>query len=149
MNTMRNDRFAGDKKKGDWFLAKAEKRMVNWMAPRVPSCLETYHLTLFTLLWSIGIVACSFLARENINWLWAVSLFIFLQYISDVLDGAVCRYRDTGLVKWGYYMDRLPRVNHRRLRAGIYRHPMVLVHGLHGAGWGVHGNHVLVLCGDQ
>ena len=107
MNTMRNDRFAGDKKKGDWFLAKAKKRMVNWMAPRVPSCLETYHLTLFTLLWSIGIVACSFLARENINWLWAVSLFIFLQYISDVLDGAVGRYRDTGLVKWGYYMDHL------------------------------------------
>jgi len=33
------------------------------------------------------------------------SFFIFLQYISDVLDGAVGRYRDTGLVKWGYYMD--------------------------------------------
>ena len=25
--------------------------------------------------------------------------------MSDVLDGAVGRYRDTGLVKWGYYMD--------------------------------------------
>ena len=31
----------------------------------------------------------------------------FLQYISDVLDGAVGRYRDTGLVKWGFYMDHL------------------------------------------
>jgi hypothetical protein len=28
-----------------------------------------------------------------------------LQYLSDVLDGAVGRYRDTGLVKWGFYMD--------------------------------------------
>ncbi len=102
---MRDDRFAGDKKKGEWVLAKAEKLMVNWLVPRVPSFIETYHLTMLTLLWSIGIVACSFLARENIHWLWLVSLFIFLQYMSDVLDGAVGRYRDTGLVRWGYYMD--------------------------------------------
>ena len=56
---------------------------------------------------ALGIVACSFLARENISWLWGVSFFIFLQYMSDVLDGAVGRYRETGLVKWGYYMDHL------------------------------------------
>ncbi len=104
---MINDQFAGDKKKGDWILAKAEKRMVNWMVPRVPPFLETYHLTMLTLVWSIGIVACSVLAVNNINWLWGVSGFIFLQYISDVLDGAVGRYRDTGLVKWGFYMDHL------------------------------------------
>ena len=79
--------------------------MVSWMVPRVPPFIETYHLTLLTLVWSNGIVACSYLARENINWLWLASLFIFLQYMSDVLDGAVGRYRDTGLVKWGYYMD--------------------------------------------
>ncbi len=104
---MKDGQFAGDKKKGDWLLAKAEKRMVTWLVPRVPPIIETYHLTLLTLLWSIGIVACSLLARENINWLWGVSLFIFLQYMSDVLDGAVGRYRETGLVKWGYYMDHL------------------------------------------
>ena len=52
---MANDQFAGDKKKGDWVLAKVEKRMVNWMVPRVPSFLETYHLTMLTLIWSIGI----------------------------------------------------------------------------------------------
>lgn len=102
---MNDEQFAGDKKKGDWLLAKAEKRMVNWLVPRVPPFIETYHLTLLTLLWSIGIVVCGFLARENINWLWGASLFIFLQYMSDVLDGAVGRYRETGLVKWGYYMD--------------------------------------------
>ena len=28
-----------------------------------------------------------------------------MQYLSDVLDGAVGRYRDTGLIKWGFYMD--------------------------------------------
>ena len=104
---MTGNQFAGDKKQGEWILAKAEKRMVSWLVPRVPSFLETYHLTLLTLLWSIGIVGASFMARTNIQWLWLVSGFIALQYISDVLDGAVGRYRDTGLVKWGYYMDHL------------------------------------------
>ena len=102
-----DQKFAGDKKKGDWILAKAEKRLVTWMVPLVPSFLETYHLTLLTLLWSIGIVAFSFLATKNINWLWGVSSLVFLQYVTDVLDGAVGRHRDTGLVKWGYYMDHL------------------------------------------
>ena len=37
--------------------------------------------------------------------MWLVSGFIALQYLSDVLDGAVGRHRDTGLVKWGFYMD--------------------------------------------
>ena len=97
--------FAGDKKKGTWVLAKAERRMISWLVPKVPRGLETYHLTMLTLAWSIGIVIASFLARENIHWLWLVSAFIGLQYLSDALDGAVGRYRDTGLVKWGFYMD--------------------------------------------
>lgn len=104
---MADTRFAGDKKQGDWFLARGERRMVTWLVPRVPRFLETYHLTLLTLVWSTGIVAGSFFARQNLHWLWLVSLCILLQYLSDVLDGAVGRYRDTGLVKWGYYMDHL------------------------------------------
>ena len=97
--------FAGDKKKGTWVLAKAERRMVDWLVPKVPRGLETYHLTLLTIFWSIGIVIASFLARDNIHWVWLVSTFIGLQYLSDALDGAVGRFRDTGLVKWGFYMD--------------------------------------------
>lgn len=102
---MLSAQFAGDKKQGEWFLARAEKRLVSYLTPRLPLFIETHHLTLLTLLWSAGIVAASLLARENLYWLWLVSGFILLQYLSDVLDGAVGRHRDTGLVKWGYYMD--------------------------------------------
>ncbi len=28
-----------------------------------------------------------------------------MQYITDMLDGAVGRMRNTGLIKWGFYMD--------------------------------------------
>ena len=97
--------FGGDKKTGKWIFANLERRMVTWLVPKVPSWLETYHLTMLTLVWSIGIVVASLLARQNLHWLWLVSGLIALQYLSDVLDGAVGRYRDTGLIKWGFYMD--------------------------------------------
>jgi phosphatidylglycerophosphate synthase len=99
--------FGGDKKKGTWLLADLEKRMVNWAVPRVPSGIETHHLTLLTLAWSRGIIITAILARQDIQWLWFVSASIALQYFTDVLDGAVGRHRNTGLVKWGFYMDHL------------------------------------------
>ena len=32
---------------------------------------------------------------------------VFLQYVTDHYDGKVGKYRNTGLVRWGYYMDHL------------------------------------------
>ncbi|MFH1677279.1 MAG: CDP-alcohol phosphatidyltransferase family protein [Patescibacteria group bacterium] len=60
-----------------------------------------------TALWSLLIVLFGWFARDNINWMWMISLIIFFQYITDLFDGAVGRYRDAGLIKWGYYMDHL------------------------------------------
>ena len=45
------------------------------------------------------------LAAGNLNWLWGVSLMIVLQYLTDLADGEVGRRRNTGLIKWGFYMD--------------------------------------------
>src|SRR5204863_221130 len=75
--------------------------------PRVPKWLETQHLTMLTLLWSLLILFFSFLAARNLRWLWAVSAMIALQWVTDHYDGKVGKYRGTGLVRWGYYMDHL------------------------------------------
>lgn len=99
--------FNGDRKEGAWWLAKAEARLIRVLLPKVPPQIETYHLTLSTLLWCALIILFSWLARFNIHFLWVVSLMIIAQYITDALDGAVGRERDTGLVKWGYYMDHM------------------------------------------
>lgn len=48
---------------------------------------------------------CSYWARDDIRWLWAVSAAVVLQYLSDLVDGEVGRQRKTGLLKWGFYMD--------------------------------------------
>ncbi len=101
------ERFAGDRKEGLGFLGRYETALANWLVPKVPKGIETYHLTLMTIPWSILILVFGYLAGDDIRWLWLVSLMIFFQYMTDLLDGAVGRYRNTGLIKWGYYMDHL------------------------------------------
>ena len=97
--------FQGDKKLGRSLLAAPEERFRQWLLPMVPPWLETYHLTATTVLWSILVLLFSFLARHNVHWMWLTSLMIVMQYVTDLLDGAVGRQRDTGLIKWGFYMD--------------------------------------------
>ena len=97
--------FAGDKKIGKSLLTNAENKLKYWAVPKIPKYIETYHLTLMTVLWSVGNVILAFYARNNISILWLVSLLIVLQYLTDLFDGELGRQRDTGLIKWGFYMD--------------------------------------------
>ena len=97
--------FAGDKKVGQSILHRPERALVAWGTPLVPRGLETYHLTLLTILFSALNIWLGVRARDNIQWLWLVSLMVVLQYITDLFDGAVGRARNTGLIKWGFYMD--------------------------------------------
>ncbi len=99
------ERFAGDKKEGASILSRPEKWLVRKLVPMVPQRVETYHLTMMTVLWSALVLVFAFLARTNLIWLTGVSVMIALQYLTDLLDGAVGRGRNTGLIKWGYYMD--------------------------------------------
>ncbi len=92
-------------KEGNWFLRSYENNFKKFLVPKVPLWLETYHLTYLTLLWSIGVLASFYFGTSNSMYLYIVPILVILQYITDVLDGAVGRHRDTGLVKWGYYAD--------------------------------------------
>ena len=99
--------FGGDRKVGRWGVATWEQAFVARNVGRVPPWLETYHLTLLTLVWSAAILGAGFLAAGNRWWLLVSGAAIAAQYLSDLFDGAVGRYRNTGLVRWGFYMDHL------------------------------------------
>ena len=97
--------FAGDKKIGKSLLTNAENRLKYWAVPKIPEKIETHHLTLMTLVWSVGNVIIAFFARSDHAFLWLVSLLILMQYLTDLFDGELGRQRNTGLIKWGFYMD--------------------------------------------
>jgi CDP-alcohol phosphatidyltransferase len=97
--------FAGDKKEGVSILHRPEEKLKAALLPLVPVGIETYHLTLTTIVWSVLVVLFSWLATFDRQWMWGASVMIVAQYVTDLLDGAIGRQRDTGLVKWGFYMD--------------------------------------------
>jgi phosphatidylglycerophosphate synthase len=87
-------------------LAKLERRFIEAHVDRIPSWLQTYHLTLLTLLWTGLLVLSGWLAgRGNLQWLWLSSAMLALQWLTDAFDGAVGRRRNTGLKRWGFFMD--------------------------------------------
>jgi hypothetical protein len=97
--------FAGAGKVNNSFLTPFERRLASVVLPRIPSWLETYHLTMLTLVWTALILLFSYWAAKDLRWLWGVSAMVFMQYVTDHYDGKVGKYRGTGLVRWGYYMD--------------------------------------------
>lgn len=99
--------FGGDKKVGVSILGPTEQLFIRWAAPRVPLWLRSHHLTLATIPICLGIVGSGYLARTDERWLLASAGLIFIQWLTDSLDGAVGRLRNEGLVRWGYYMDHL------------------------------------------
>jgi phosphatidylglycerophosphate synthase len=100
--------FRGDKKLPmNSLLGSLEKRLIASTVTLFPRWIEGYHLTLMTLLWSAGLIGFGYLGQFNRHWLWLSSVMIFLQWFTDSYDGALGRLRDTGIPKWGYYMDHL------------------------------------------
>lgn len=102
---MSQEAFAGDEKVDQSWLIRLENRVVAKTIHYIPSWLETYHLTLMTIPWSVVVIMAGYFARQNVHWLWLSSLMIFLQYVTDLYDGKVGRHRNTGLIRWGYFMD--------------------------------------------
>src|SRR5919112_676867 len=104
---MQREQSALASKAGSSLLSPLERRLAARAVPRIPSWLGTHHLTLMTLLWCAGLVLFGRLARGDARWLWGSSAMVALQWATDFFDGKVGKHRDTGLVRWGFYMDHL------------------------------------------
>lgn len=87
-------------------LAGVEKRFILWLTPKFPAWVETWQLTMLTVPWIAGVVLSGILAGTgSLHWLHLSSVMIFLQWFTDCFDGAIGRHKQTGLIKWGFYMD--------------------------------------------
>ncbi|GAK56277.1 putative phosphatidyltransferase [Candidatus Vecturithrix granuli] len=103
---MKRNEFKGDKKLPIISLTGSlERQLIEATIHKIPRWIEGYHLTLMTIVWSAGLIFFGYLAQWNRHWLWCSSLMVFLQWFTDSYDGALGRLRDTGIPKWGYYMD--------------------------------------------
>jgi archaetidylinositol phosphate synthase len=73
--------------------ARAEKRALAWLAPRVPPRVTSDHLT---LLGFASTAACGALYAASGRWPWLVLLVnvgLALNWLGDSLDGTLARHR--------------------------------------------------------
>ncbi len=102
---MTTNEFAGDKKKGQSVLGPIERTFIDWAVPKIPLAIMSHHLTALTAVWAALTVFFGWMAIDNLQWIHGVSVMVFLQWLTDSLDGSLGKYREQGLVKWGFFAD--------------------------------------------
>jgi len=87
--------------------AAAEKRLLVWLAERMPSSVSPDHLTLLGLLGNALAGAGYALAGRNPAWLHVVNLALVVNWFGDSLDGTLARVRKRLRPRYGFYVDHL------------------------------------------
>jgi phosphatidylglycerophosphate synthase len=88
-------------------LAEPERRLLRWLAPRLPSWVLPDHLTGFALFGAAVVAASYGLSNLGPGWLWVANAGLALHWFGDSLDGTLARHRKIERPKYGFYVDHL------------------------------------------
>ncbi|GGF80163.1 hypothetical protein GCM10007301_45360 [Azorhizobium oxalatiphilum] len=88
------------------FLAEPERRVLRWIAERLPLWVTPDRLTGFgmfgALLVMLGYLGC----HISISFIWLANLGLLIHWFGDSLDGTVARVRDIARPRYGYFLDQ-------------------------------------------
>ena len=87
--------------------ARAEKRVLLWLAAHMPRWVNSDHLTALGLLAMMGAGACYWLSRRDPRFLNLVNLALVVNWFGDSLDGTLARYRNRSRPRYGFYVDHM------------------------------------------
>jgi phosphatidylglycerophosphate synthase len=90
-----------------FLLAKPEKRLLRWIAARLPRWILPDDLTAVGVLSAFGICAAYQLSNHSLDWLWVASALLVVHWLGDSLDGTLARVRGIERPTYGYYLDHL------------------------------------------
>lgn len=86
-------------------LARQERRLLNWICPRLPRWVTPDQLTLLALIAAVVIFAGYALSALDRNWLWISVAGYAVHWFGDSLDGSLARYRSIERPRYGYFID--------------------------------------------
>ncbi len=88
-------------------LAAAEKRLLIFIAERLPLAINSDHLTSLALV-AMGLAGAAFAAaRWDRRALWLVVVALALNWFGDSLDGTLARVRRVERPRYGFYVDHV------------------------------------------
>jgi archaetidylinositol phosphate synthase len=88
-------------------LAAVEKRLLIWIAHRLPGSVNSDHLTALGAVAMVGTAAAFAGASVDTRWLALVPVALAVNWFGDSLDGTVARVRNQQRPRYGYYLDHV------------------------------------------
>ena len=86
-------------------LNAGEKKLLVWIAKRLPRWVTSDMLTAFGLLGAVVVALGYALSGINILYLWIANLGLFMNWFGDSLDGSLARVRNTQRPVYGFFVD--------------------------------------------
>ena len=107
-------------------LNPLEKKVLVWLAQRMPAWVTSDMLTFVGFLGAIVMATGYALANLNLNWLWLSCLGLVINWFGDSLDGSLARVRNTQRKTYGFYIDHnVDVINETIMFVGVGLSPLV------------------------
>ena len=88
-------------------LTAVERRVLLWLAHRLPARVNSDHLTALGLVSMFFVGVCFAVSRAMPAALWGVVFFLALNWFGDSLDGTLARVRGHQRPRYGFYVDHI------------------------------------------
>ena len=88
-------------------LSIGERKLLLRLASRMPSWVNSDHLTALGFVAQIMTGATYALARFDRRWLVVAIAFLVLNWFGDSLDGTLARFRNQQRPRYGFYVDHI------------------------------------------
>jgi archaetidylinositol phosphate synthase len=88
-------------------LTAIERRVLVWLAHRLPARINSDHLTALGLASMFMVGVCFAVSHEAPRALWGVVMFLALNWFGDSLDGTLARVRGHQRPRYGFYVDHI------------------------------------------
>src|SRR5215470_17351273 len=88
-------------------LAPLEKRLLLWLAARMPRWVRSDHLTVLALVAMLLAGLSYWLARVSDVGLLLVVVWLAINWFGDSLDGTLARVRRQQRPRYGFYVDHI------------------------------------------
>lgn len=114
------------------FLAGVEGRALVWMAERIPTCVNSDHLTVLGFAAQIATGVCYALAAYDRRWLLGAIGCLAVNWFGDSLDGTLARVRQKQRPRYGFYVDHIiDSIGAVAMMGGLalsgYMHPWIAI----------------------
>ena len=103
-----------------------EKKILVWMAERMPRWVSSDMLTFIGFVGACVIATGYALSNLSLQWLWLSSFGFLLNWFGDSMDGSLARVRNTQRKTYGFFIDHnVDVINETIMFVGVGMSPLI------------------------